>query len=74
MLVKDLIITSNISSMQLNLPTSPASSMYVLNVYKENLAKFRKFTETILNPATISELILKFGHLSANQVDQENYI
>lgn len=47
--------------------------MYILNVFKENLSKFRKYTDTVLNPATISELILKFGHLSMNQVDEISY-
>jgi hypothetical protein len=56
--------------MQFNLPSSPASNMYIFSVFKENMIKFKKFTTQILNPGTISELILKFGHLSVNQINQ----
>ena len=50
-----------VSSMQLTLPSSPASTMYILNVFKENMNKFRKFTATILNPSTIAQLIMSHG-------------
>ena len=50
--------------MQFNLPSTGASNMYIFNVFKENVVKFNKFTSSILNPATISSLILKFDSLS----------
>ena len=56
-MVKQYRITNTISSMQFNIPQSPATTMYVLNVYKENIQKFRQFTQSILNPSTIAELV-----------------
>lgn len=59
--------------MQFNLPSSAASNMFIFNVFKENMVKFKKFTSQILNPGTISELILKFGNLSVNQIDEKKF-
>jgi len=36
--------------------------MHILNTFKDNLTKFRKFTQTILNPSTISKAILDNGN------------
>jgi len=55
--------------MQFNIPQSPATTMYILNVYKENIQKFRQFTQTILNPSTIAELIVEIGTVSPTKMD-----
>jgi hypothetical protein len=49
--------------MQLNVPQLPASSTHILTVLKENIIKLKQFTNTILNPSTIAELVLKLGTL-----------
>ena len=36
-MVRQYRITNTISSMQFNIPQSPATTMYILNIYKENI-------------------------------------
>jgi hypothetical protein len=55
--------------MQLGLPSSPATNLYIFGVFKANMIKFRKFTESILNPATMADLISKFGKVNPKEVD-----
>lgn len=43
-LVKQYRITNTISSMQLNIPQTPQSSLYILNLFKENIVKFKQYT------------------------------
>lgn len=73
LLINEVLMTNNISHMQLNLPSTGSSNLYIFNLFKENMTKFKRFTTTILNPGTIADLILKFGHLSVNQVDSEAF-
>jgi len=68
-MVKQYRISNTISSMQFNIPQSPATTMYILNVYKENIQKFRQFTQTILNPSTIAELIVEIGTVTPTKID-----
>ena len=71
--VNEFMMTSNVSMMQLNMPSMPASNMYILTVFKENMQKFTKFVNTVLSPATLSNLIQQFGTIDANQVTQSTF-
>jgi len=48
--------------------------MHAINVFRENLMKFKRFTNTVINPKTLSDLVLKFGHVIAGKVNEEDYI
>jgi hypothetical protein len=43
--------------MQLNLPQTPASATHMMNVSRANLEKFRRFSEQIMSPSSIAEII-----------------
>ena len=54
---KNFRIVNNVSAMQLNIPQTPASGMYLFNLIRQNMDKFRRFTQTVLNPANIAQLV-----------------
>lgn len=68
-MVKQYRITNTISSMQFNIPQTPATTMYILNVFKENIKKFRQYTQGILNPSTIAELVQQHGCIDATKMN-----
>lgn len=67
-MVQQYRISATISSMQFNIPQTPATTMYVLNVFKENIQKFRQFSNTILNPSTIAQLITQNGCVDVSKM------
>jgi len=60
--------------MQLNMPQTLANNLHAVNVFKENLTKFRKFTTTVLNPVTLADLVSKFGHIYASKVTEHEFV
>ena len=56
-LVKRCQVVEKISDVQIRLPKDENTFDEIMQIHFENLTKFRKFTRTVVNPATIAELI-----------------
>ena len=56
-IIKKCIIDDEISEQRLKMPQDAEQKKEINEIFKQNIAKFKKFTKTVINPISIAQLV-----------------
>ena len=70
-LVKKCKITKEISSLALSSPQDANSVQEANEIFKENMKRFKKFAQTIINPITIVALVEEMEVINIKSIEKK---
>ena len=70
-LVKRCKINKHILSAQLNSPQDAGSVQEAGEVFRENVRRFKRFSQTVLNPITIADLVEELEAVNIKNVEKD---